>query len=226
MGISKNNSDAKLNKRLKLAAIIFVISAGIALFIILNKGVVFGKRLVSITGTDSSNTEPLHVIQVVATNNYLKNVGDTVELKLSIDGEDVANGEGYELSSSDEEVIRIEGDNAVAVSIGDAVITAKSTEYGVEGTVTLSVVVPANKLTLSAEFPTIAVGETDQISHTTRPTEESGVQVKLSYQSSDNSIATVDGNGIVTAIAPGVVTITATDKITGLIDSYEITINE
>lgn len=224
MGRNKKSVDAKLNRTLKITLIIFIISGLIALFIILNKGVVFGKRLISLSG-DEKTKEELHVIQVVSTNNYLQNIGDSAELKLSIDGQDVANGEGYELISSDEEVIRIEGDNAIAVNLGDCVITARSTEYGVEGTVTLSVVVPANKLTIGAEFSEIAVGETDQISHTTRPTEESGVQVKLSYQSSDTNIAVVDGSGIVTGIAPGVVTITATDKITGLSDTYDITIN-
>ncbi|MBR2289588.1 MAG: Ig-like domain-containing protein [Clostridia bacterium] len=224
MGKSKNSSDVKLNRRLRWTAIIFVISAAIALAVILNKGVIFGKRLVAISESVNSASEQVHVIQIVATNNYLKNVGDTVELKLSIDGQDVANGEGYELISSDEEVIKLDGDIATAVALGDAVITARSTEYNVEGTVTLSVVVPASKLTLSAEFPSIGVGETDQISHTTRPTEASGVQVKLTYQSSDNSIATVDNSGIVTGIAPGTVTITGTDKITGLSDIYDITI--
>lgn len=221
MGRSKDNSE-KLNKVLKITAIIFFISAVLAIFIILNKGVIFGKRLISISG--SSSTEQVHVIQVVSTNNYLKNVGDVVELKLSIDGKDVSNGEGYELTTSDESVVVIEGDTARAVGLGDAVITAKSTEYDVEGTVTLSVVVPANSLNLSAEFSQIDVGETSQISHTTRPTEASGVQVKLSYESSDNSIATVDNSGIVKGVSAGVVTITATDKITGLTDTYDITI--
>ena len=224
MGKSKNSIDVRLNKKLKRAEILFVISGIVALIIILNKGVIFGKRLVPIDSSANSS-KPVHVIQIVAVNNYLKNVGDTTELKLSIDGQDVANGEGYELISSDEEVIKIEGDVATAIALGDAVITAKSTEYDVEGTVTLSVVVPANKLTLSSEFSQIAVGETSQISHTTRPTEESGVQVKLNYQSSDNSIATVDNSGIVTGVAPGTVTITGTDKITGLEDTYEITVN-
>lgn len=222
MGKNKKNKDAKLNRTLAITGVIFVISAVIALVTILNKGVLFGKRLVAIT--ESEAPEPVHVIQVVPTSNYLKNVGDTVELKLSIDGKDVSDGNGYELVSSDEDVIKLEGDVATAVALGDAVITAKSTEFGVEGTTTLSVVVPASKLTLSAEFSSISVGETSQISHTTRPTEASGVQVRLTYSSSDNSIATVDNSGIVTGKAPGVVTITGTDKVTGLSDTYEITV--
>ena len=76
------NNDSRLNKTLKITGIIFVISAILAL-------VIFGKRLISIN--NSTSNEPVHVIQVVATNNYLKNIGDVVELKLSIDGQDVAN---------------------------------------------------------------------------------------------------------------------------------------
>lgn len=223
MGKNKSSEDAKLNKKLKWSIIIFVISAIIALAIILNKGVIFGKRLVSISES-GSNTEAVHVIQVVATNNYLQNVGDSVDLKVSIDGKDVSNGEGYELTSSDENVVSLDGDKATAVALGDAVITAKSTEYDVEGTVTLSVVVPAKKVTLSAEYSTISVGETSQMSYSTRPTEASGVQVKMNYESSDNSIATVDSSGIVTGVSSGKVTITGTDKITGISDTFDITV--
>ena len=88
MGRSKENSNDKLNKALKISGILFILSAILAIYVILNKGVVFGKRLVSIS--NGGSTEPVHVIQIVATNNYLKNVGDVVELKLSIDGQDVA----------------------------------------------------------------------------------------------------------------------------------------
>ena len=91
MGKDKENKDTKLNKKLKISAIIFFVSAILALIIILNKGVILGFRLVSLSENGGSSSEPMHVIQIVATNNYLKNIGDTVELKLSIDGEDVAN---------------------------------------------------------------------------------------------------------------------------------------
>lgn len=86
--MGKNNSDVKLNKTLKITFILFLISVSIAIGTILNKGVILGKRLIDIT--EGASAEPVHVIQVVSTNNYLKNVGDTVELKLSIDGKDVA----------------------------------------------------------------------------------------------------------------------------------------
>lgn len=224
--MGKSNSDIKLNRKLKWSAFIFIVSGIIALYIILNKGVVFGNRLVALSESGIKEDKPLHIIQVVATTNYLTNIGDTAELKVSIDGQDVSNGEGYELTSDNEEVIKLEGDIATAVGLGDGiVITAKSTQYeNVEGTVTISSVVPASKISISSEHSSIGVGETTQISHTTRPTEASGVQVKLNYQSSDNNIATVDASGIVTGVSSGTVTITATDKITGLQDAHEIII--
>ncbi len=222
MGRSKENSNSKINRTLLITGIIFVLSGIIALTIILNKGVIFGKRLIPLVAKEKE--EPEHVIQVVSSNNYLKDINDKVELTITIDGEDVTNGEGYELTSSDESIVTIEGNTATATGLGDAVITARSTELDIEGTVTISVVVPASKLTLSAEFEKIKVGETSQISHTTRPTEATGVQVRLDYTSSDNEIATVSNSGIVTGKAPGTVTITATDKITGLSDSYDITV--
>ena len=88
-GNKEKNKDSKLNKILIITLIIFVLSGALAITIILNKGVIFGKRLVTIA--ENASAEPIHVIQIVSTNNYLKNVGDIVELKISIDGQDVAN---------------------------------------------------------------------------------------------------------------------------------------
>jgi uncharacterized protein YjdB len=216
--MSKSKDD-KINRKLKISFIVFLISAIITLTIILNKGVIFGKRLIDISETGTN--EPIHIIQVVADKTYLKSIGDSVELKISIDGEDVT--EGFELISSDEDVIKLENNVATSVGLGTAVIVAKSTEYNVENSITLDVVVPITKLTLSAEFPSINVGETDQVSYTTKP-KDSNVAVNMIYESSDKKIATVDSSGIVTGISSGTVTITGTDRITGISDSYEITI--
>ena len=217
--MGKKSKDDRLNGVLKFSFIIFLISACITLFIILNKGVVFGNRLIDIS--DMVVAEEVHVIQVVTPNTYLKNVGDSTELKISIDGADTL--DGFTLSSSDEDVIKIEGTNAIATGLGTAVITAKSEKYGVENTVTLDVIVPITKLDLSAEFSKITIGEKDQISYSTTP-KDSNVTVDLIYESSDSEIATVDASGVVTGVSAGTVTITATDRITGISDTYKITV--
>ena len=46
----------------------------------------------------------------------------------------------------------------------------------------------------------------------------------LKYESSDESIATVNSNGIVTGVAPGTVTITVMDKYSELEKSLKLTI--
>ena len=109
----------------------------------------------------------------------------------------------------------------MSTGLGTAVITATSLEYNVQSTVTIDVVIPITKLTLSAEFSIIDVGETNQISYVTKP-KDSNVTVNMVYESSDNAVATVDSNGVATGVSPGVVTITGTDRITGISDTYEI----
>ena len=213
------NKDERLNRKLKISFIIFLISAILTAAIILNKGVIFGKRLVDIS--DSTSSEPIHVIQIVASSTYLKNIGDTAEISISVDGEDVT--EGYELSSSDDTIVTIEGNIIKSTGLGTAIITARSLEYDVQSTVTVDVVIPITKLTLSAEFSSIEVGGKDQMSYVTKP-KDSSVTVNMIYESSDKSIATVDSSGIVTGISSGVVTIKGTDRITGISDSFDITV--
>ena len=148
-------------------------------------------------------------------------IGDTAEISISVDGEDVT--EGYELSSSDDTIVTIEGNIIKSTGLGTAIITARSLEYDVQSTVTVDVVIPITKLTLSAEFSSIEVGGKDQMSYVTKP-KDSSVTVNMIYESSDKSIATVDSSGIVTGISSGVVTIKGTDRITGISDSFDITV--
>jgi hypothetical protein len=86
MSKKDSNKDSKLNKKLRNSFLVFLISGILALIIILNKGVLFGFRLISIDNVSSSTN--LHTIQMITTSNYLKKNGDKSELMISIDGED------------------------------------------------------------------------------------------------------------------------------------------
>lgn len=210
--MSKNSE--KINKRFKVTLIIFIIVALITLAIILCKGKIFGFRLVALSGAEASAS---HSIQVVADNYNLSVDGGETDIYVTVDGSDVT--DGYELTSSDESVATIEDNKIVAVSEGTTKITAKSTEYDVQSEITINVVELITKLTVSSEFKTIKVGEQTQMSYTTTP-KNSTVSVK--YASSDETIATVDTNGIVTGVKAGSVSIIVTDEISGKSASYTI----
>ena len=226
--MSRDKKQDKLNKKLKVTFIIFLASAVITAFIILNKGVVFGKRLIDISGANEKSD--VHVIQALSATSYLvmpENETETMktstEILISIDGEDVDSG--YEITSSDENVVAIEGNVVKAVGLGTAVVTVKSTKYDIdESTITFDVVVPITDLELSSEFRFITVGETSQMSYTTRP-KDASVSVNVVYTSADTNIATVDSSGIVTGVSSGVTMITGVDKITGLSDTWTITVD-
>jgi hypothetical protein len=224
MSKKDSNKDSKLNKKLRNSFLVFLISGILALIIILNKGVLFGFRLISIDNVSSSTD--LHTLQMITTSNYLKKDGDKSELMISIDGEDRI--DGFEIESSDEDVVKVEFDEdeskyyAVSSNCGTAVITATSTDYDVEYQVTIDVIEPITKLTLNTEYSSIEVGQETTMSYTCRP-QTSDVKVNISYESSDESVATVEGT-IVTGVSKGTATITGTDEITGISATFKITV--
>ena len=77
--------------------------------------------------------------------------------------------------------------------------------YGVCGTVVLDVVTPT--ITLNEEAIEVKVGETQELVATVAPEDLSNKAVI--WSSSDETIATVDENGVVTGVAAGEATITA-----------------
>ena len=222
----ENDKEAKLNRRLRNSFIIFLISGILALVIILNKGVIFGKRLVAVT--DTSAAPEVHTIQLVPASNFIKKDGDKTELMVSIDGADRT--DGFELTSSDEDVVKIEFNEeeskyyAVSINPGTSVVTAKSPDYGIEYQATIDVVEPITKLTLSSEEKTISVCQETTMQYSCKP-QTSDVKVNISYKSSDESIATVNESGIVTGVSKGTVTITGKDEITGIEATYKVKVN-
>lgn len=216
--MSTKNKEERLNKRFKITLIIFIITVIITIILILCKGKVFGYRLISISQTE---TEETHSIQVIADSYYLSEDDGTTELYVTIDGADVT--EGYELIVSDEDIVSIDGNTVTAEEEGVVTITAVSDEYNVQSEITINVVELITKLNVSSEYKTIEIDEQTQISYTTVP---STATVNISYTSSDEEIATVDSNGIVTGVSEGSVSIIVTDEISGKTASYTIKVTD
>ena len=79
-----------------------------------------------------------------------------------------------------------------------------------ENTVTVHPIINVTEIKIVPENATIGLGETKQFAATIMPSNADNKEVE--WSSSDTSIATVDANGLVTGVAKGEATITATAK--------------
>lgn len=220
---SKKNTKVRI---LPISIIVFIIFAMIASVIILDKGKIFGYSLVKIGDSSGETTkakeEPKNKMEISAEKKYLSSkIDEETELSVSINGEKIDISE-VELTSSNEDVIEIEDGVAVAVSDGKATITA--TKDDLEATVDLQVITPIKSIEFTATNSTIRVGKSLQMKLVAKPSDASIDTLK--YESSDEEIATVNANGIVTGVAPGKVKITVKDKYSEIEKSVNLTIRK
>lgn len=211
-------SNDKLNKILKIVAIICVITGVLTLVIIFNKGVIFGKRLVG--GTKDSIAE-LHTISAVAERNFIV-PNSSVELYVNIDNEDVK--DGYEVKISDDKIISIKDNKITGLEEGTATLTITSKKYDVKCEVEINVISPVTKLSIEGEYKTIAVNEECKINCVYSP---ENARANIVYAVTDTDIATIetseDGTEtILTGKSKGTVTVIATDEISGKTASYTV----
>ena len=132
-------------------------------------------------------------------------LGEQKTLDITVIPEDAANA-SLTFTSSDPSVISIdENGELIACAVGTAVITVEATDgSGIMQTMTVTVydiVVPDDQL--------IEAGQTVDVSALVIPDGVAGVSI--SYSSLDEEVATVDGNGLVTALNYGTTVISVTD---------------
>ncbi|MBO5152178.1 MAG: Ig-like domain-containing protein, partial [Methanobrevibacter sp.] len=130
-------------------------------------------------------------------------VGDEVPVLVNLTPAGAGN---LTFTSSDEDLVFVE-DNVtiVANSQGQAIITvsfAGNENYTAAENKTITVNVALNDASVSVENDTmdLKVDETSAINATIEP---DTIMLKIKYTSSDDSVATVDKNGIVTAVGEG-----------------------
>lgn len=103
-------------------------------------------------------------------------------------------------------------ENKISFPAQDIMFHEKNSSTGLMTTssapleLTLHPRVPATGISISSEEETVNVGETVTLTATVEP--EDATDVELTWTSSDEAIATVDENGVVSAIAPGEATVT------------------
>ena len=125
-------------------------------------------------------------------------------------------------SSSNEDVATVDDEgNVTAVDRGTAVITATANGHSASCNVTVNV--PLNGITISGDKTTIKKGQTAQLTVAYDPADTTDDKT-VTWSSSDETVASVDANGLVTALKDGKTTITA--KVGDKSADYEITVQE
>lgn len=139
------------------------------------------------------------------------NKGDTLKLTAKVQ---LGKGDSTKLvwTSSDPSVATVKDGKVTGVNGGVAVISATATKKNgtkVVGKATITVYLPVKELKLSKKSISLDTGDTyDQLKCSFSPAKATVRTV--TWKSSDPEIATVDENGVITAVAPGQTTITAT----------------
>ncbi len=142
--------------------------------------------------------------------------GETVTLTATVTPDDAADLT-VTWSSSDETIATVSEDGVVTAKakLGKVTITAtangSATPGAVKATVELEVIAtPVSILAVSADKTSIEVGETVTLIATVLP--ENATDKTVTWSSSDETIATVDAEGVVTGVKAGEVVITATSS--------------
>lgn len=114
-----------------------------------------------------------------------------------------------EWTSSDESVVTVDENGVVtAVGAGEADITAAVQDADISSVTHVKVVITPTGVDAPDTLELYTNGESEK-SLDAKIIPENATEVKLAYVSSDDGVATVDENGLVTAVADGECTITA-----------------
>lgn len=206
------------NKSLIVSICIFIIVGMCALLLILNKGHIGTWGLVSL---EDDEEVIMPKLEIEAEGKYLSSVDkETSVLTATVDGEIIT--QDIEYKSSNEEIAKIEDGEIIAVSDGKVTITG--TYGGQTAETEVQVITPIKKITFTSTSKTIRVGRELQMKLQVTPS--SAYVDTLKYTSSDESIATVNSNGIVTGVSAGKVTIIVIDEYTGQEKSVDLTIKK
>ena len=225
---SKKQKKSRGLKILPFSIILFILVCMAASVIILDKGKVAGYSLVKVeTSLGAENTvpeeePPKDTMEIRIEKKYLSVKSKEKEpVSVLVNGVPIDFSE-VELTSSNEGAIEIEDGVAKAISVGKSTITA--TKGDLTATVDLRAVIPIKSIAFSTTNTTIKVGKSLQMKLVASPSDASIETLK--YESSDEEIATVNANGIVTGVAPGKVTITVTDTYSDIEKSVNLTIKK
>ena len=179
--------------------------------------VALGEATITATTADGTNlsasckvtVEPTKVTSITLSQNTASlHVGETVTLTATVKPDD-ATDKAVTWKSSNDAVATVDNGKVTAVSLGEATITA-TTADGTNLTATCAITVnPIKAASITLSQTTAELFPGDKITLTATILPENATDKRVTWMSSNSSIATVSEEGIVTAVAVGETTITA-----------------
>ena len=179
--------------------------------------VALGEATITATTADGTNlsasckvtVEPTKVTSITLSKNTASlHVGETVTLTATVKPDD-ATDKTVTWKSSNDAVATVDNGKVTAVALGEATITA-TTADGTNLTATCAITVnPIKAASITLSQTTAELFPGDKITLTATVLPENATDKRVTWMSSNSSIATVSEEGIVTAVAVGETTITA-----------------
>ena len=178
-----------------------------------------GNVTITVTSTTNPNTKASITVKVLGIPESFKTANRTTELfvgsqtTFKLTASPSGSYTKVIWTSSDDSVLTID-ENGSVLGIAPGVATIKGTSVVNSSVVferEITVKEPATSVVVSASSTSAYIGEFINLNATVYP---STVSNKVKWSSSDESIATVDENGVVTIINRGEVTITASSEVT------------
>lgn len=173
-----------------------------------------GTFLLASLAACSGSSEPSPVVATVEVSptSASPQVGETVQLSATVKDAtgNILSGQSVSWSSSAASVASVSNSGLVtANALGTATITAASGNKSGVATITVKPE-PIASITLSLSSDTLLVGETVQLTATLRDQANNVVTREISWSSSNPSVASVSGTGLVTGVGDGETTVSAT----------------
>ena len=194
-----------------------------------------GEAVVTVTTEDGGKTASCKVTVKAKAVNVTEVTLDRTELTLT-EGEtetltstvkpDNADNKKVKWSSDKTDVATVDGDGRVtAVKAGEAVVTVTTEDGGKTASCKVTVkakAVSVTEVTLDKTELTLTEGETETLTATVKPDNADNKKVKWSSDKTD--VATVDGDGRVTAVKAGEAVVTVTTEDGGKTASCKVTV--
>ena len=140
-------------------------------------------------------------------------IGETVKLTATLtDADGNVLDRPVEWTSNDPNIASVDATGLVTGN-ADGTVTIVATSGGKIGSATIAVKTPVATVAVAAPADSIEITETLQFTATARDGAGNVMDVAFTWHSSDEGVATVDANGLVTPVAPGTTTISARHSV-------------